>query len=101
MIALPALVAYELANVLRYKKDLTVDHIRRAMQSLFTMEFQWIPPTEDVIARSVEIARSCGITVYDAAFVATAEAVNGTLVTADARLCRQVPDSTHVQLLGD
>jgi len=99
-VALPALSAYELANVLRYKNELTTAQVQLAVQSLYDMAFQWVPPTEEIISRSIEVARSCNITVYDAAFVATAEAMHGVLITADERLCRQVPDSRHIQLLG-
>lgn len=98
---LPTLATYELANVLRYKRDLTTQQVQDAVQSLFDMEMEWIMPSDDRIRRTVEIARTYNITVYDATFIATAEALSAICITADQRLARGVASLSFVQFLGD
>ena len=88
-ISAPSLLAYELANVLRYKGDLTTSQVQDAVQSLFDMRLKWVLPSSTVMRRAVEIARTNETTVYDASFAALAEELAATFVTADEKLaCR-------------
>lgn len=100
-IAIPALLAYEIANVLRYKPDLTAEHVETALQALFDLALTWIAPTPDLIRESVTVARASEISVYDASFVALADALKATFVTADERLVRHLDDRDDVRFLGD
>ena len=97
----PALLAYELANVLRHKTDLTADQVQDAVQSLFDMGLEWVLPTSAAVRRATEIAYACETTVYDAAFVALAESLNATYVTADERLARRLEAYPFVRFLGE
>jgi predicted nucleic acid-binding protein len=101
MMSVPALLVYELANVLRYKADLTTTQVGEAVQSLFDMGMMWMSPSAEVMGRAVEIAREFGITVYDAAFVAVAESLNAVMVTADERLAEGLARLSFVRCLGD
>jgi predicted nucleic acid-binding protein len=100
-ITLPALAAYELANVLHYRKDLTTDQVQDAVQSLFDMEMAWVEPVPALMSRVIEIARSFDITVYDAAFVALAEGMDAVSITADERLARRLERLPYVRFLGE
>jgi len=100
-IAVPSLLAYELANVLHYKADLTATQVQDAVTSLFDMGWEWILPSAAVIRRAVEIARGHGTTVYDAAFAALAEASTATFITADERLARRLAPLPFVRFLGE
>jgi len=97
----PSLLAYELANVLRYKSDLTPHQVQEAAQSLFDMGLELIPPSSAVMRRAVEIAHTCDTTVYDAAFAALAESLNAAFITADERLVRKLKTLPCVRFLGD
>ncbi len=99
-IAVPSLVAYELANVLRYKDDLTTAQVGEAVQSLFDMGLKWVAPSALTMRRAVAIAREREVTVYDAVFVSLAEALGADLVTADERLVRRLSGFPFVHLLG-
>jgi predicted nucleic acid-binding protein len=46
-IALPSLVAYELANVLHYKEDLSTHQVQAAVRSLFGMQMTWVAIERD------------------------------------------------------
>jgi predicted nucleic acid-binding protein len=100
-IAVPSLLAYELANVLHYKADLTATQVQDAVTSLFDMGWEWILPSAAVMRRAVEIARGHGTTVYDAAFAALAEASTATFITADERLARRLAPLPFVRFLGE
>jgi len=101
VMSVPVLLAYELANVLRYKNDLTTIQVSEAVQSLFDMGMVWVSPSAEVMRRAAEIAREFGITVYDAAFVAVAESVDAVMITADERLAEGLARLSFVRHLGD
>jgi len=97
----PALLAYELANVLRYKTDLTTGQVQDAIQSLFDMGLEWVLPTSTAMRRAAEIAYACEATIYGAAFVTLAESLSATYITADERLARRLEAYPFVRFLGD
>lgn len=100
VISVPSLAAYELANVLRYKSDLTTIQVQEAVWSLFEMELDWLSPSGEMMRRTVEIARLYETTVYDATFVALAEGLNVPFITADERLVRRLA-LPFVRFLGE
>jgi predicted nucleic acid-binding protein len=100
-IMLPSLLAYELANVLRYKKDLSTEQVQAAVRSLFDMQMIWMLPSAEVMEQAIEIARTHETTVYDATFAALAGALGATLVTADERLARKLGLLPFVRFLGE
>jgi predicted nucleic acid-binding protein len=94
-------MAYEFVNVLRYKDYLNSDHIEEIVQSLFDMQLEWRFPLDQEMLRSVEIARTHGISIYDAVYVTLAEALGAVLVTADEKLARRLTALPFVHFLGD
>ena len=100
-VSVPSLLAHELTNVLRYKDDLTTAQVEEAVQSLFDMGLESVPPTAMMMRRAAVIAREADATVYDAAFAALAESLEATFVTADARLARRLAAWPFVLFLGD
>jgi predicted nucleic acid-binding protein len=100
-ISAPSLMAYELANVLRYKSDLTPEQVEEAVYSLFEMEFEWVSPSATLMSRTIHMARSYETTVYDAAFVALAEELSGICITADQKLASRLEHLPFVTFLGE
>jgi predicted nucleic acid-binding protein len=100
-ISVPTLLAYELANVLRYKRELTTEQVQQAVQSLFDMNLNWTVPTSLIMRRAVEVAHTHEATVYDAAFAALAESLQTGFITADARLVNRLQPLHYVHFLGD
>jgi predicted nucleic acid-binding protein len=98
-LAIPDLLLYEIANVLRYKPDLSVDDVCAAMQSLYDMNMAVIPASAEASLQAVRIARRHEVTVYDATFLACAQRLSASLVTADEAFMRKTQgDSTVVYL---
>ena len=100
-VTVPSLLAYELANVLRYKADLSTEQVQAAMGSLFDMQVTWMLPSAGVMEQAVEIARTHETTVYDATFVALAGTLEAAFITADERLARQLEAFPFVRFLGE
>jgi predicted nucleic acid-binding protein len=100
-VVVPSLLIYELANVLRYKNDLSVNQVQEAVQSLFDMELQVVPPSSPVMQQAVDLAQTHDLTIYDATFVALAQALAATCVTADERLAQRLTALTFVHALSE
>ena len=100
IISIPWLAVYELANVLRYKSDLTTVQVQEAVQSLLEMELEWVSPSSEAMRRTIEIARGYEITFYDATFVVLAETLKMAFITADERLARRLA-LPFVHFLGE
>lgn len=100
-LVVPALLAYELSNVLCYKQDLTLQDVQQCIVGLYRMRLEWVAPSSAVIGRAVEIARTYDTTVYDASFAALAESLNAAFITADVRLARRLSALSYVHSLED
>jgi predicted nucleic acid-binding protein len=100
-ISVPSLLIYEVTNVLPYKNDLNADQVKEAVQSLFDMDLDIISPSLLIIEPAVELARTYNITVYDATFVALAQALSTTFITADERLVQRLADLSFVHSLAE
>ena len=87
-IGAPDLVDVETVAVLRKRwlaGDLTARRFKSAIEDLATMPITRFP-TGPLMVRAYELRAN--VTAYDAAYVAVAEGVAGTLVTGDRRLAR-------------
>ncbi len=100
-IAVPSLLAYELANVMTYKADQTSEQVLEALTTLFQMGLHWFPPSPGLIDRAFILARHYRITVYDASFVALAEALGADMITADVHSARRLAGLAFVHVLGE
>lgn len=100
-IYVPDLLVYEIANVLRYKPDLDRAQVQKALESLYAMQIKIEDITAGVISRTIEIAYSYDITVYDAAFVAMAEHLETDFITADEKLGQKLQNISYVRYLAD
>jgi len=99
VVSMPALVVYELANVLRYKTDLKTEEVKEALISFINMGFDLIVPSKKLIDRAILVARKYDITVYDSSFVALAESLDAFFITSDNKLCEHLLDFPFVCFL--
>ena len=91
-IVVPSLWVYEIASVLRKIEalgHLSSGESKKALQALFALGFEIIPPDESLIYSAYNWAKRLGQTVaYDAAFLALAEQEGVPFWTADRRFVR-------------
>ena len=96
MIYVPDLLIYEIANVLRYKPDLTQGQVHAAVNSLYDMQIGIIEGSREVIKEAIHLGYFYDITVYDAAFVAIADYLKVPFITADDKLSQKLGKSPYV-----
>jgi len=94
-VAVPSLLFYELCNALRFNPKFGAREVKEAVTSVLDMGFSIRDVTADLLERAVDLAFARGITVYDACFLALAEAEGGTLVTADDKFLARLKGSKH------
>jgi predicted nucleic acid-binding protein len=99
-LAAPELVDLEVVSVLR--KQLAIGALDRRRAGLALTDLADLPlrraPHLPLLARCWELREN--LTVYDAAYVALAEALDVPLVTADTRLGRAPGTTCHIEVLG-
>lgn len=94
-IVVPALWAFEVANVLAMKSGKQAEPLLSALLDLEMDE----APVREFAAAALSLCVKHDVTFYDAAYHALAQARRGTLVTADERYARTVGDPKTVQTL--
>lgn len=98
-VSIPDVADVETAAVLRKRwiaKELTDERFARALAILPDLSFQRYPAST-MLQRAYELRAT--VTVYDAVYVALAEALDCPLLTADARLARAPGPRCQVQVL--
>lgn len=100
-VAVPDLVDVESVAVFRRRwlnRDMTEQRFREAVDDLVALPFRRFP-VAPLMVRAFELRDN--VTAYDACYVALAEALDATLVTADTRLAAAPGLRCRVQLLSD
>lgn len=98
-VSIPDLADVETAAVLRKRwiaKELTDERFARALAILPDLPFQRYPASR-MLQRAYELRAT--VTVYDAVYVALAEALDCPLLTADTRLARAPGPRCKIQVL--
>jgi predicted nucleic acid-binding protein len=99
-ISVPALLYYEVANILLFGRSRPpAGEAAEALGDLFSIPLAVVPPASDTGAVALQLAAAHGLSYYDAAYVALAEALDCVLVTADQRLARRARTTGRVRLL--
>jgi predicted nucleic acid-binding protein len=96
----PDLMAYEVANALRFKPRTPPKLLEEWIVDLFRMQIVLLPPTEDLLRQAAALSQKWETSVYDAVYLALAESLGLQLVTADARFFDKVQHSGRVLLLS-
>lgn len=92
-IIVPSLLFYEVANVLRYRKELPDKEIINLMEILKDFELSAVHLSFSELEEAMLYARIKDISVYDAAYVVLARNLSCDLITADKRLEKSVNES--------
>ena len=99
----PALLLYEVGNVLLLKTRLGATGLDDAMDHLETLPFIVAPPATPLLRRAARLGRELGVTFYDASFIALAVELDCPYITADRRLydrARGLPRVRHLSRVG-
>ena len=82
----PDLLPFEVLNVIRHKSGVGRGQLAGAARDLFDYQLVLVRPTAEMLSGALERAYESNLTVYDACYLALADAHDCPLVTADGRL---------------
>ncbi len=100
-LAIPDLALYEVANALRYSGRFTADEIAGHVRSLIELELALLPLNLSALTTAVKLSLEREVTVYDAYFMALAQAMGMIFITADERLFEKIQGLGFVRLLRE
>jgi len=99
----PALLLYEVGNILLLKTRLGLGALNQAIERLESLPFEVAPPATPLLQRALRLGREFGLTFYDASFLALAVELDCPFVTADQRLfdrARTLQRVRHLSRVG-
>lgn len=100
-IAVPALLYYEVANILLFGRSKPpIDEAAEALRDLYSIPLTVVMPAQDTADTALRLASDHGLSYYDATYVALAETLDCALITADQRLARRLRTDGRVRLLS-
>ncbi len=82
----PEVLLMELANALRYSSEFSAREITEALETPFELNILLIPFSLDALDLAVTLSMDHDLAVYDAYFLALAQAMEIPLITADRRM---------------
>jgi len=99
-IAVPALLFSEVGNILLFGRARpSLEEAAEALQDLFSIPLSIAPPDGETAAAALRLASQYGLSYYDATYLALAESLECTLITADQKLARRTRGNGRVSLL--
>ena len=102
VIIVPSFAFYEFVNVLRHsRRGLSQEEINQEIHNLFALQLVSIELDEGLAMNAVNISFQTGTVVYDAYYVALADALGCQLVTADYESYRRLGHLSYVVALRD
>ncbi len=99
----PALLLYEIGNILLVKTRLEPAALKNAIDRLEALPLSVAPPATPLLKRAARLGRDLDLTFYDASFLALAVELDSPFITADRRLfdrARILPRVRHLSRVG-
>ena len=99
----PALLLYEVGNILLLKTRLGATGLDDALERLAALPFRVAPPAVPLLKRAARLGRELALTFYDASSLALAVELDCPYITADRRLferTRALPRVRHLSRVG-
>ena len=99
----PALLLYEVGNILILKTDLDPGELEKAIDALEALPFVVAPPATPLLQRAARVGKEFILTFYHASFLALALELDCPLITADGRFfdrTQSLPRVRHLSKLG-
>jgi predicted nucleic acid-binding protein len=100
----PALLLYEVGNILLLKTDLDAGSLDQAIDDLEALPFIVAPPATPLLKRAARVGKQFNLTFYDASFLALAVELDCPLITSDGPFferARSLPRVRHLSKVGN
>ncbi len=98
-IAVPDLLIYEVANVLRYNPKFSHTDTLGCIRSIHNLDLDVVELVELIVESALGISYERKISFYDALYIAVAKEIGYEFITADEKLYGLVSDLPFVRLL--
>jgi len=96
----PALLLYEIGNILLLKTDLESAALNDAISDLEALPFIVAPPATPLLRRAARLGKQYNLTFYDASFLALAVELDCPFITADRPLFNRTNSLARVHHLN-
>jgi predicted nucleic acid-binding protein len=99
----PALLLYEVGNILLLKTDLDAGRLNQTVENLEALPFIVAPPATPLLKCAAQVGKQFDLTFYDASFLALAVELDCPLITADNPFferTRSLPRVRHLAKIG-
>ncbi|MCL5292709.1 MAG: type II toxin-antitoxin system VapC family toxin [Actinobacteria bacterium] len=98
----PNLIIYEVANALRYNRNLKTERVRLAVVGLIKLQMELVGCDEEgFLPRAVDLARENDITLYDAIYLALAKVRRSVLISVDTKMLDKLGATAYAVHLKD
>jgi predicted nucleic acid-binding protein len=100
LLCAPYLLDFEVANVLRYKREFGAQDVQQALALLRALQLDLYSLDEVVAPEAIRLAYQHGLTMYDAAYLAGARVLGCSFWTADQEFLEktaEVPQVYHIR----
>lgn len=96
----PTLIAYELANALRFNPNFNVTDVKRALSDFFDLQITLEDPT-GYMDSALDLAFKYSLTIYDAVYAALSQTTGIPLITADYKFYSRAKSLPFIEALKD
>jgi predicted nucleic acid-binding protein len=96
----PTLIAYELANALRFNPKFDSKDVKKALKDFANLQVNLEPPFE-YMNSAIDLAFKYSITLYDAVYAALSQNARAPLITADYKFWAKVKGLSFIEALRE
>jgi len=100
-VSVPDLLFYEFANTLRYKNNLSFEDGIEKLRDLSSIGLEVHSMDWELTEAMFRLSLDRGLTIYDATYLALADRLSATLVTADRSVFQKAKGGHSVMLLSE
>lgn len=97
----PDLLLYEVVNALQFHRNLSLNMLKENVGALLSLDLDLAPPSSELLKTASTIAERHGLTVYDSTYLALAQSLSTSLVTADEYLIKRGRGRTDILRIRD
>jgi len=99
-IIMPSIAYYEIANAIRFNKELSKGEKKEAIENFYLLEIEKMDLTPEEMKECIEIADKKNTTIYDTSYYILSKRLNTIYITADKEFKERINDE-NVLLLED
>ena len=97
-IIMPSIAYYEIANAIRFNKELSKGEKKEAIENFYLLEIEKVDLTLEEMEKCIEIADKKNTTIYDTSYYILSKKMNTIYITADKEFKERIDDKNVVLL---